>query len=232
MAVALIVGADRGIAHAMARHLHARGDDVVAACLGDGADLAGAGITVEPDVDVTSDASVAGLAGRLEQRGVRLRRLVHVAGIMHLDTLDTVDYDDVRRQVEVNTIGPLRVVRALRGLLDEGATVGILTSRVGSLADNSSGGDYAYRISKAGANMVALNLHHDLARHGVMVQALHPGMVRTGLLDVVDPDQMERYASAFATPEQAAEGLVARLDELTPDRAGLFQHANGTVLPW
>lgn len=232
MAVALIVGADRGIAHAMARHLHARGDDVVAACLGDGADLAGAGITVEPDVDVTSDASVAGLAGRLEQRGVRLRRLVHVAGIMHLDTLDTVDYDDVRRQVEVNTIGPLRVVRALRGLLDEGATVGILTSRVGSLADNSSGGDYAYRISKAGANMVALNLHHDLARHGVMVQALHPGMVRTHLLDVVDPDQMERYASAFATPEQAAEGLVARLDELTPDRAGLFQHANGTVLPW
>ena len=232
MAVTLIIGADRGIAHAMARHQHGRGDDVVAACFGDGADLTALGIAVEPGVDVTSDEAVAGLGKRLEQRGVRLGRLVHVAGIMHLDTLDTVDLDDARRQFEVNTLGPLRVVRELRGLLDPGAKVGILTSRVGSLGDNTSGGDYAYRISKAAANMVALNLHHDLSRHGVMVQALHPGMVRTHLLDVIDPGEMERYASAFATPEDAAAQLVAVLDALTPEDAGKFQHANGTFLPW
>jgi hypothetical protein len=65
-----------------------------------------------------------------------------------------------------------------------------------------------------------------------MVQALHPGMVRTHLLDVVDPDQMQRYASAFAAPEQAAAQLVAVLDALTPDDAGRFQHADGTFLPW
>jgi 2-glutathionyl-2-methylbut-3-en-1-ol dehydrogenase len=219
---ALIVGADRGIAHAMARHLHERG----------GADLVSLGVAVEVGVDVTSDEAVTGLGKRLEQRGVRLGLLVHVAGIMHLDTLDTVDLDDVRRQFEVNTIGPLRVIRELRGLLAEGAKVGILTSRVGSLGDNSSGGDYAYRISKAAANMVALNLHHDLARHGVMVQALHPGMVRTHLLDVIDPDEMQRYASAFAAPEEAAAQLVAVLDALTPGNAGKFQHANGSFLPW
>jgi 2-glutathionyl-2-methylbut-3-en-1-ol dehydrogenase len=229
---ALIVGADRGIAHAMARHLHERGDEVVAACFGDGADLVSLGVAVEVGVDVTSDEAVTGLGKRLEQRGVRLGLLVHVAGIMHLDTLDTVDLDDVRRQFEVNTIGPLRVIRELRGLLAEGAKVGILTSRVGSLGDNSSGGDYAYRISKAAANMVALNLHHDLARHGVMVQALHPGMVRTHLLDVIDPDEMQRYASAFAAPEEAAAQLVAVLDALTPGNAGKFQHANGSFLPW
>lgn len=232
MAGTLVVGADRGIAHAMARHLHERGEDVVAACLGDGADLTGLGIAVEPGVDVTSDESVTGLGKRLEQRGVRLSRLVHVAGIMHLDTLDTVDLDDVRRQFEVNTIGPLRVVRELRGLLEPGAKVGILTSRVGSLGDNSSGGDYAYRISKAAANMVARNLHHDLSKQGAMVQALHPGMVRTHLLDVIDPDQMQRYAVAFAPPEQAAAQLVAVLDALTPDEAGRFQHADGGFLPW
>ena len=232
MTVTLIVGADRGIAHAMARHQHERGDEVVAACFGDGADLTALGITVEPGVDVTSDEAVTGLGKRLEQRGVRLGRLVHVAGIMYLDTLDTVDLDDARRQFEVNTLGPLRVVRELRGLLDPGATVGILTSRVGSLGDNTSGGDYAYRISKAAANMVALNLHHDLSRHGVMVQALHPGMVRTHLLDVIDPGEMERYASAFAAPEDAAAQLVAVLDALTPEDAGKFQHANGTFLPW
>jgi 2-glutathionyl-2-methylbut-3-en-1-ol dehydrogenase len=229
---ALIVGADRGIAHAMARHLHARGDQVIAACFGDGADLAALGIAVEPGIDVTSDEAVTGLGKRLEQRGVRLDLLVHVAGIMHLDTLDTVDLDDVRRQFEVNTIGPLRVIRELRGLLVDGAKVGILTSRVGSLGDNSSGRDYAYRISKAAANMVALNLHHDLARHGVMVQALHPGMVRTHLLDVIDPGEMQRYAAAFVAPEEAAAQLVAVLDALRPEEAGRFQHANGSFLPW
>lgn len=232
MAVKLVVGADRGIAHAMARHLHERGDEVVAACFGDAADLAGLGIGVEPGVDITSDEAVAGLGKRLEQRGARLGWLVHVAGIMHLDTLDTVDLDDARRQFEVNTLGPLRVVRELRGLLDDGAKVGILTSRVGSLGDNSTGGDYAYRISKAAANMVALNLHHDLSPQGVMVQALHPGMVRTHLLDVIDPEQMQRYAAAFAAPEQAAAQLVAVLDALTPSDAGRFQHADGTFLPW
>ena len=89
------------------------------------------GIVVEPGVDVTSDEAITGLAKRLEQQGTRLDWLVNVAGVMGLDTLDTVDYEDVRRQFEINTIGPLRVVRELRGLLGEGSKVGILTSRVG-----------------------------------------------------------------------------------------------------
>jgi 2-glutathionyl-2-methylbut-3-en-1-ol dehydrogenase len=232
MATKLIIGADRGIANAMARHLHDRGDSVVAACFGDGSDLTELGIPVEPGVDVTSDEAVTALAKRLEQQGARLEWLVNVAGIMHLDTLDTVDYDDVRKQFEINTLGPLRVVRELRGLLDEGAKVGILTSRVGSLGDNTSGGDYAYRISKAAANMVALNLHHDLKQRGIAVQALHPGMVLTHLLDAVDPDQMAKYASAYSPPEKAAEQLVAVLDGLTVATAGQFQHANGDILPW
>ena len=64
------------------------------------------------------------------------------------------------------------------------------------------------------------------------VQALHPGMVRTHLLDVVDPGQMQRYASAYSPPEKAAAQLVAVLDELTLETAGHFQHANGEILPW
>ncbi|TCK26264.1 1-hydroxy-2-glutathionyl-2-methyl-3-butene dehydrogenase [Pseudonocardia endophytica] len=232
MGTKLIIGADRGIANSMSRHLHERGDDVLAACFGDGADLAGAGIKVEPGVDVTSDEAVSGLAKRLEQQNVQLEWLVNVAGIMHLDTIETVDYDDARKQFEINTLGPLRVVRALRGFLGEGSKVGILTSRVGSMVDNTSGGDYAYRISKAAANMVALNLHHDLKKVGVAVQALHPGMVRTHLLDVVDQEELTRYASVFARPEQSAEQLVTVLDGLTLETAGQFQHANGEILPW
>ncbi len=83
--------------------------------------------------------------------------------------------------VEINTIGPLRTVEAYRDLLGAGAKVGIVSSRVGSLGDNGWGGRYAYRISKTGANMVGLNLHHDLSPQGVSVVMLHPGVVATAL---------------------------------------------------
>ena len=152
--------------------------------------------------------------------------MFHVAGVLGLDELGSIDYDDVRRQLEINTIGPLRTIEAVRDLLHDGSKVGIVTSRVGSLADNSSGGMYAYRISKAAANMVALNLHHDLSKRGISVLALHPGMVATDLTKDYPGDY------DYITPDQAAEGLIADLDALTPETSGRFQHSNGTFLPW
>ncbi|KQY55700.1 1-hydroxy-2-glutathionyl-2-methyl-3-butene dehydrogenase [Aeromicrobium sp. Root495] len=232
MGTKLIIGADKGIAHAMAIALHERGDDVLAATMGDGADLVERGIAVEPGVNVTSDDAVAALAKRVANEDLTLDWLVNVAGVMFLDTIDTVDYDDVRNQFEINTVGPLRAVRALRDRLADGSKVGIFTSRVGSLNDNGSGGDYAYRISKAAANMVALNLSIDLAKEGVAVQALHPGLVNTNLLDVMNPEDKEKAAAILATPESAAEGIISVLDQLTVETAGKFQHGNGDILPW
>lgn len=232
MAIKLVVGADKGIAHAVARRLHEGGDDVIAACMFGGSDLAELGITVVPGIDVTSDEAVDGLHKRLAERGVTLDWLMHVAGVMALDRLESVDFDDMHRQFEINTIGPLRTVRALADLLVEGSKVGIVTSRVGSLGDNSSGGDYAYRVSKAGANMVALNLHHDLSPRGVAVLALHPGTVSTDLVTVIDPADRERYAAMFITAEVAAERLVDVMNQLTPETSGRFRHANGEYLPW
>lgn len=226
MVTALVVGADKGIARSIADQLHARGDRVVAACLGSGADLAADGVEVVPDVDVTSGEDVARLAQTLRDKGIELDWVLHVAGVLGLDTLGEIDYDDVRRQLEINTIGPLRTVEAVAPLLVDGGKVGIVTSRVGSLGDNTSGGMYAYRISKAGANMVALNLHHDLARRGVSVVALHPGMVATDLTKDYPGD------FAYITPDEAAAGLVKNLDNLTPENSGRFQHSNGTFLPW
>ena len=116
--------ADRGIAHAIALQLHARGDHVIAACLADGDDLKQQGIAVEPHVDVTDHASVTALAARLRGSGTRLDWLLHVAGVLGTDELGRIDYDDVRRQFEINTIGPLRTVEAHRDLLGDGAKVG------------------------------------------------------------------------------------------------------------
>ena len=222
----LVVGADRGIAHALSRQLAARGDTVVAACLIGNDELSAAGIRVEGGVDVTSQASVDALAARLTAEGAKLDSVFHVAGVLGLDEFGSIDYDDVRRQLEINTIGPLRTIEAIRDLLHDGSKVGIVTSRVGSLGDNSSGGMYAYRISKAGANMVALNLHHELSKRGISVLALHPGMVATELTKDYPGDY------DYITPDQAAAGLIADLDALTPQTSGRFQHSNGTFLPW
>jgi 2-glutathionyl-2-methylbut-3-en-1-ol dehydrogenase len=226
MATVLVVGADRGIANAVCLQLKARGDNVIAACLGDGADLKRAGIHVEPEVDVTLDKAVAHLASRMSALSIRLDWLLHVAGVLGLDELGKVDFNEMRRQFEINTLGPLRVAQALLSYLGKGSKLGIVTSRVGSLDDNSSGGMYAYRVSKAGANMVALNLHHDLKTRGVAVVALHPGMVATDLTK--DYPGNHNYIQ----PEEAAAGLICRMNELTLETSGQFQHANGERLPW
>ncbi|WP_281689996.1 1-hydroxy-2-glutathionyl-2-methyl-3-butene dehydrogenase [Pseudonocardia thermophila] len=226
MATAVVIGADRGIAHAIARQLHERGDAVTAACLVGNDELAAAGVTVHGGVDVTSQDAVEKFAAALGERRVSIDVLYHVAGVLGLDTFGSLDYDEIRRQFEINALGPLRTVEALRDLLHDGSKVGIVTSRVGSLADNSSGGMYAYRISKAAANMVARNLHHELGPRGIHVLALHPGMVATDLTKDFPGD------FTYIQPDEAAAGLIGNMDRLTAENAGRFQHANGSYLDW
>jgi 2-glutathionyl-2-methylbut-3-en-1-ol dehydrogenase len=222
----LVVGADRGIANAICKQLQARGDAVIAACLGDGEAFAKSGIDAISGIDVTSEAAVKKLADGLRARDARLDWVLHVAGVLGLDELGNIDYDDMRRQFEINTLGPLRIAEACMPHLHQGSKLGIVTSRVGSLGDNGSGGMYAYRVSKAGANMVALNLHHDLIKRGIAVVALHPGMVAT--------DLTKDYPGTFnyIQPEDAARGLIARMDELNATTSGQFRHANGDKLLW
>ena len=172
MGTALITGCDRGIGRSMCLQLHDRGDRVIAACLGDPADLRDRGIRVEPHIDVTRDEPLAGLADRLAADGVVLDWLISNAGVLGVDEFGRIDFDDVRRQFEINAVGPLRVVQALADRLQAGSKVGIVTSRVGSLGDNSTGGMYAYRASKAAANMIGLNLHHDLKAREIAIRRL------------------------------------------------------------
>ena len=229
MSVVLVTGADRGIGNALCRACHARGDDVIAACL-DGSDELGAlGIRVEPGVDVTSDDAVRGLAQRLARADTTIDLLINNAGIAVRDALGALDYDAIRRQLEVNTLGPLRVTEALLGRLKPGSTVAFITSRIGSLGDNQSGGLYGYRISKCAANMVAVNLAHDLAKRGVAAVVLHPGMVATAM--TFDDERHEARP-----PEDAAAALIERIDRVEPVEPGAqpaFWHApERTIIPW
>ena len=217
---ALVTGANRGIGLALCRRLKEAGRDVIGVCRQSSPELDALRVRVEPGVDVTSDDAVAGLARRLAE--VALDEIVCNAGILREDGLDDRAYDDIRQQLEVNAIAPVRVVAALRRTLRRGGKIALITSRMGSIGDNGSGGYYGYRMSKAALNAAGMSLARDLAPAGVAVAILHPGFVRT--------DMTERTGNI--DPADAAKQLVDRLDALTPETTGTFWHANGQVLPW
>jgi NAD(P)-dependent dehydrogenase (short-subunit alcohol dehydrogenase family) len=220
MATALVTGANRGIGLELCRRLQELGRQVIGVCRRSSTALDATGARVEAGIDVTSDDAVRTLAHRLE--GVALDELVCNAGILREDGLDGVVLDDVRAQLEVNALGPLRVVKALRGNLRAGSKIALITSRMGSIGDNGSGGYYGYRMSKAALNAAGKSLSRDLKPAEIAVAILHPGYVQT--------DMTEHAGNV--TPAEAAKQLVDRLDALTLDTSGSFWHANGQKLPW
>jgi NAD(P)-dependent dehydrogenase (short-subunit alcohol dehydrogenase family) len=219
METILITGGNRGIGLELARQYAARGDRVIVACRHGSAGLDELGTEVIEDIDVSSAQSVAGLAAALE--GVRLDRLVNNAGILGRDSLDQLDFAEIERQFRVNSMGPLRVTAALRPNLAAGSRVFIITSRMGSIDDNTSGGYYGYRMSKAAVNMAARSLSVDLKPAGIGVFVLHPGYVAT--------DMTGNQGTPAA---DSARGLIARMDELGIDQTGTFWHQEGYALPW
>ncbi len=219
MSKVLIVGASRGIGLELARQYAARGDDVIATCRESNDELDALGVRVIDDIDVTSDESVAELVAALGDG--QLDVVLHNAGILKRDSFDNLDFDGMLEQYRVNTLGPLRVARGLANRLGEGSKLGIVSSRVGSIADNGSGGHYGYRVSKTAVNMVGTNLMHDLKPRGVAVALLHPGYVATDMTD-----------GNGIPPAEAAAGLIERMDELTLETTGGFWHAKGERLPW
>ncbi len=220
MTVSLITGANRGIGLELCRQLAARGEEVIATCRASSPELDALGLQVEAGLDVASDEAVAALADRLGGR--RLDTLVHNAGILTRESLEDLDLERMRRQFEVNALGPLRLTAALLPCLGRGSRVIIITSRMGSIGDNTSGSRYGYRMSKAAVNMAGVSLAHDLKGQGIAVGILHPGFVRTG---------MTGY-QGLVDPPESARGLIRRMDELSMDTSGGFWHFEGERLPW
>jgi NAD(P)-dependent dehydrogenase (short-subunit alcohol dehydrogenase family) len=135
----LVTGANRGLGLEFVRQYLARGLKVIGVCRKTSAELAQMrDVTVIDGVDVTDGASVKSLAHRLQ--GSTIDLLINNAGYLVRDKLESIDFDEVQRQIEINAIGPLRVTQALLPSLVDGGKVVIITSRMGSIEDNSSGG--------------------------------------------------------------------------------------------
>ncbi len=219
MATILITGCNRGIGLQLATQLVARGDDVIGVCRSASDELSALDARIITGIDVADGDSLVRLKSEIGDLTIDV--LINNAGIARGDEFGSIDYDEMLLQYRVNTLGPLRVTEALRENLTKGSKVAIITSRVGSIGDNSSGGYYGYRASKTAVNMVGINLMHDLRPLEIAVALLHPGYVATDMT-----------SGKGISPAKSASGLIQRIDELSMENTGGFWHAEGYELPW
>lgn len=219
MPTTLVTGCNRGIGLQIVTQLHARGDTVIGVCRHASDELRQLGVRVIEGIDVADGDSVASLKAELGAEPIDA--LINNAGILRRDSFGQIDYAEMMLQYEVNALGPLRLTEALADNLREGSKVAIVSSRVGSIDDNGSGGNWGYRASKTAVNMIGTNLMHELKPRGIAVALLHPGLVATDMT-----------GNHGISPEESASGLIARVDQLSLETSGGFWHAEGYKLPW
>lgn len=218
----IITGANRGIGLSLSQHYQKNGYQVFAACRKSSAALEKSGATVIEGIDVGNDESIELLTDELAATPIDV--LINNAGILHDEVLGEIDFASIQEQFNINTLAPLKITEALQDNFTMNAKLAMITSRMGSIEDNTSGGRYGYRMSKAALNAAAMSLSHDLRAQGVAVGIFHPGFVGTDMVGGADAGDI--------TPDQAADKLVQRIKELNLDNSGTFWHSNGEVLPW
>ncbi len=220
MQTVLITGANRGIGLALVQAYLARQWHVIAVCRTPSASLLDSQAEVISGIDVTQAECIAQLVQQLQGRSLDL--LINNAGILQVDQLPNLQLQALQDQFAVNALAPLWLTVALLNHLKPQAKLAFITSRMGSMGDNQSGGFYGYRMSKAALNAAAVSLARDLSGRGIAVGILHPGYVQTAMVN---------YGGDISA-ETAAERLVKRIDELNLANSGGFWHSNGERLPW
>ncbi|MCY1016552.1 SDR family oxidoreductase [Pyxidicoccus sp. MSG2] len=226
----VITGASRGIGLEFVHQLLRRGDTVDA-----GVRSPEGAKRLEPlarevgnrlrihALDVEDAASIRSFAADVCAAPVDV--LINNAGVPGLwCALTDVDYVDMARTFAVNALGPLRVTSALLPALRRGAArkVAHVSSRMGSVADNTEGGAYAYRMSKAALNMGVRTLANDLRAEGFTTVVLHPGWVQT---DMGGPQ-------APLPASDSVHGLLRIIDGMGPEHTGRFFDYQGAEVPW
>lgn len=222
--VVLVTGANRGLGLEFVKQLQAEGYELIGTARhpARAEELKATGARVE-QLDVADADSVAALARRLE--GVSIDILINNAGILNRSdsSLDTLDFDEMNRAFQVNSLGPLRVTQALLPNLRSGEkkTVVSITSRLGSI-ELSNGGLYAYRASKTALNQINKSISAELAPEGFTCVVMHPGWVRTDM----------GGENATLSKAESISGMVKVIEGLSPESTGKFFNYDGETLPW
>jgi len=221
MSTFLITGSNRGIGLELCKQLIERGDAVIATCRKASSQLKNLGVRIEEDVDISSEDSINNLKQKL--LGVELDCLINNAGIYEFNSIDDLDQQSIIRQFVVNALSPLSITKSLKSLLKKSSKIAFITSRMGSIGDNSSGSSYGYRMSKVALSMAAKSLSRDLLKEEIYVAILHPGLVST---------RMTGFTKYGISTKESANGLLKRIDSLNKNNTGTFWHANSEILPW
>ncbi len=221
MSTYLITGSNRGIGLELCKQIIERGDEVIATCRKASSDLKKLGVRIEENIDISSEDSINNLRKALS--GVELDCLIHNAGIYEFNSIDNFDPESIIRQFVVNALSPLSMTKSLKGLLKKYSKISFITSRMGSIGDNSSGSSYGYRMSKVALSMAAKSLSKDLLKEDIYVAILHPGLVST---------RMTGFTKNGISTLESANGLLKRIDSLNKNNTGTFWHTNGEILPW
>lgn len=216
----VIIGASRGIGLELCRAYRQDSSTLVGTARKACSELSAVVDEAWLELDVTSPTLEESLLSNLKQRTIR--RLIIAAGILESDGLESPSCEAIRRQLEVNTLGALRCAYRLHSSVRNGGTIAFLTSRMGSISDNTSGGYYGYRISKAALNAGAKSLAIDLTSRSIKVAILHPGFVKTDMTN----------GQGFIDAPTSAAMLKEQIDTWKIEETGQFRHANGEPLPW
>ena len=225
MPTVLVTGANRGLGLEFARQYRAEGWDVVAGCRkpDEAVDLKATGAQVHA-VDVADQGSIDAFKAAVGDRPLDV--VIANAGVYGGDRqskLVDIDWDAWLRTLNVNTLGPVRIAAAFADNLEAaGGKLVAITSQLGSVAENASGGLFAYRSSKSGLNGAFRSAALELKPAGVTAIVIHPGWVQTDM----------GGKSAPTTPEQSITGMRQVIASLTPDDAGTFRAFDGRTLPW
>ena len=221
MSTYLITGANRGIGLELVRQLKNRGEDVIATCRSSSSELSSLSVRVETGIDITSGDSVIKLRENLKD--IKVDVLIQNAGVAEFNSLSNLDPQSILHQFNVNALSPLCFVQSMLNHLGKSAKIALISSRMGSIEDNASGGSYGYRMSKVALCMAGKSLSVDLKSKDISVAILHPGLVST---------RMTGFTANGIQPHESVKGLIQRIDELTLENTGTFWHSNGNILPW
>ena len=220
----VITGANRGIGYAMTKLCIARGDTVYALCRQSSDALSklssAANLHIIEQVDVATPQGISQAVTALNK--VTIDLLINNAGILRDENLQDLNATTITEQFNVNALAPLLMTHALLPHLHSGSKVALISSRMGSITDNTSGGRYGYRMSKAALNIAAMSLAQDLKADNIAVGIYHPGYVQTDMVN----------HSGDISSELAAERLIGLMDQLSLAETGVFKHSNGESLPW
>ncbi len=217
---ALITGCNRGIGLELAKQLKSKGFEIFAICRTNSDELKAVSNHIFDNVDVTNFTQLKEIANEL--KAIKFDLIINNAGVLLPTSLNELNVDNINTMFQVNAVAPLVLTQVFLDNLAEGSKVAMITSRMGSIQDNTSGGQYGYRMSKCALNIAGKSLAEDLKEKGIAVGLYHPGFVNTRMVNF----------NGQINPDESAKGIIQQIDKLSIKNTGSFWHSNGEPLPW